>query len=66
MSTNDLIDIAAPAEDTTMDSVLDQSKDHQKDELMQEKQEGPDESHDEQYQFDVIVIGSGPGGGYVY
>jgi hypothetical protein len=33
---------------------------------MQEKQEGPDESHDEQYQFDVIVIGSGPGGGYVY
>jgi hypothetical protein len=50
MSTTDLTSIVPPSEDIEMDGTEEQSVDHKKEEQ-------------KQYQFDVIVIGSGPGGG---
>jgi len=59
MSTTDLMDIAATSESIAMDNEQGQSVDDRKEEQVQKEP-------DQEYQFDVIVIGSGPGGGYVH
>jgi hypothetical protein len=59
MSTTDLMDKAASSESIAMDNEQGQSVDDQKEEQVQKEP-------DQEYQFDVIVIGSGPGGGYVH
>jgi hypothetical protein len=59
MSTTDLMDKAATSESIAMDNEQGQSVDDQKEEQVQKEP-------DQEYQFDVIVIGSGPGGGYVH
>ncbi len=59
MSTTDLMDIAASSESIAMDNEQVQSVDDRKEEQVQKEP-------DQEYQFDVIVIGSGPGGGYVH
>jgi len=53
------MDIAASSETIPMDNEQGQSVDDQKEEQVQKEP-------DQEYQFDVIVIGSGPGGGYVH
>jgi hypothetical protein len=53
------MDIVSSSENVAIDSEQDQFVDHQKDEQTQNEQY-------QEYQFDVIVIGSGPGDGYVY
>jgi hypothetical protein len=54
MSTTDLMDIVPSSENAVIDNEQEPFVDHEKEEQTQ------------QYQFDVIVIGSGPGGRYVY
>jgi hypothetical protein len=54
MSTTDLMDIVPSSENAVIDNEQEPLVDREKEEQTQ------------QYQFDVIVIGSGPGGRYVY
>jgi hypothetical protein len=54
MSTTDLMDIVPSSENAVINNEQEPLVDREKEEQTQ------------QYQFDVIVIGSGPGGRYVY
>ncbi|CAF2319864.1 unnamed protein product [Rotaria sp. Silwood2] len=64
MSTIDLIDAAELSEHGSIDNEQDQFVDHYERDLSVDYTEKKEAQH-EQYQFDVIVIGSGPGGGAI-